>query len=163
MADGSVMELSLVTGEDIGRINMHQSWVTNVTVSTSRDRVASCDDHEFRVVDKVTGASISQYRAPTHVLPVIKFIRDDRRLLTTELLESQWSAHIWDLGNATCASDLKGHGAVLGAEFLSDEELLTWDTDGKIYRSSLPTSGLLEVVSPAWSSASGNKHRAKSA
>src|SRR5262249_23196238 len=98
-----------------------------------------------------------------HVPPVIKFSHDGTRLLTTEFLKGQWTARVWDVDDAKCVSDLQGHGAVLGAEFLSDEELLTWDMDGKFCRWSLATGDVLEVISPAWRGAVGHEERTKSA
>ena len=41
MADGSVAELSLETGEDLRRISRHHWPVMNLTVSSQGDRVAS--------------------------------------------------------------------------------------------------------------------------
>src|SRR5262245_43231264 len=52
MTDGSVTELSLETGEEIRRITRHQAPVMNVTVSSDGDRVASCDNQEFCVIDR---------------------------------------------------------------------------------------------------------------
>jgi len=148
MADGSVAELSLKTGDDLRRINRHPLPVMKLTVSSQGDRVASyCAGQEIRVTDRLTGASIWQYRAGKYGLPLIKFSRDGRLLITAELVECRWTARVWDLESAECPSDLRGHiGALVGAELLSDEELLTWSANGELCRWSLADGDLLQTT-----------------
>jgi WD40 repeat protein len=149
MADGGVAELSLETGDELRRINRHQSPVRNLSVSPQGNCVASyCESEEIRVTNRLTGASIWQYRAGRHGLPTIQFSRDGRRLVTVDFVEGDWAVRVWNLENQKCLCDFRGlGGAVLGAEFLSDEELLTWGTDGKVCRWSLATGLLVQTIS----------------
>jgi len=160
MADGSVAELSLKTGEDLRRISRHPWPVLHLAVSSQGNRVASyCAGQEIRVTDRLTGTSVWQHCAAKDGLPLIKFkrlpllsfSRDGRRLITAELVQHRWTAHVWDLENSKCLSSLRGHmGALVAAEFLTNDKLLTCGADGKLCRWSLTDRTPLQVISPAW-------------
>jgi WD40 repeat protein len=153
MADGSVMELSIETGEDLRRINRHQQSVMSLAVSSHGDRVASyCAGQEIRVTDRLTGASIWRYSAGKYSRPLVEFSHDGRRLVTAEFMGREPIVHLWDLANGKGYFDLKGLGGlVIGAEFLSDEELLTWGIGGTLCRWSLADGSLLQAISLPWS------------
>ena len=165
MTDGSIVELDVLTGDELRRFRNQSSLVHCVTISADGKKLASLSEKgRIECCDWVTGKVLweQQCIAPHRIAlnncrecslygtKVALFSPASDAFVFAAMEGHEWNLLVCDPESGERRHSLRGHTkAIHGAAFSAEGNLLSWGADGTVRVWNLATGEQRSVISPS--------------